>query len=34
MNWKDLLLILLVVLAGVALYDKAIKPMLEPKKES
>jgi hypothetical protein len=31
MNWKDLLLVFLVVLAAVIAHDKAIKPILEPK---
>jgi hypothetical protein len=32
MNWKDLLLVFLVVLAAIIAHDKAIKPLLEPKK--
>jgi hypothetical protein len=32
MNWKDLLLVFLVVLAAIIAHDKAIKPILEPKK--
>jgi hypothetical protein len=32
MNWKDLLLVFLVVVAASLAYDKGVKPLLEPKK--
>lgn len=33
MNWKDLLLLFLVVLAALVAHEKGIKPILEPKKQ-
>lgn len=34
MNWKDLLLIFLVVLAAIVTHEQGIKPLLSKKSES